>query len=177
MKLGAIVVALAMAVAACDRGRTFVAVDSDFASFPTWKRVPLGSDPLAGHPPGPRFGYLNRATPSGATAYPVGTVIVKTIEPPGSDPSSWEIFAMAKRGGNFNPEGARDWEFFRLRIAGGQPHIVSRGLTAVDPDGDDGGGYFDDLANAFINMCNGCHGTPASAATDHVLSTALQPGL
>ena len=84
---------------------------------------------------------------------------------------------MAKRGGDFNPEGAFNWEFFRLRIVGDTPHIISRGLTAIDPDADGGSGYFGGLNAGFVDMCNSCHGTTASAATDHVLSPALQPGM
>lgn len=155
--------------------RTFIALDGDFASFPTWERVPLGDAPLAGHPPGPRFGYLNHRAKKGATAYPLGTIVVKTVEPSAA-PETWEIFAMAKRGGNFNPGGARDWEFFCLKVLAGVPHIVSRGENAFDPDADGGGGYLGDLPGAFAGLCNGCHGTPASDATDHILSPLLQPG-
>jgi hypothetical protein len=177
MKLAAGMLALALLGGGCEKGHdaTFIALDSDFASFRGWTRVALGSDPLPGHPAGPRFGYLNRAAPKGATAYPVGTMIVKSIELVGSDAAEWDLFAMAKRGGNFNPEGAVGWEFFRLRIIGDTPHILTRGLSAIDPD-DGGSGYFDGLSGAFVNMCNGCHGTAASGATDHVLSPLLQPG-
>src|SRR5262245_4827739 len=168
---------LALAVAGCEQGHnlTFIALDSDFADFRSWKRVPLGDAPLVGHPPGQRFGYLNHAAPRGATAYPVGTLIVKTVEAT-PVPEQWEIFAMGKRGGNFNAGGARNWEFFRLRFGGGVVHIVSRGLTAIDPEADGGGGYLGNLESGFADLCNGCHGTPASAATDHILSPALQPG-
>ena len=177
MKLAGVMIALVFVLAGCaDKGNVFIALDSDFASFRSWPMVSLGSEPLPGHPPGPRYGYLSHAAPKGATAYPVGTMIVKTIEPLDMPATSWEVFAMAKRGGGFNPEGAKDWEFFRIKIEGDTPHITSRGLTAIDPD-DGGAGYFDQLGNAFINMCNGCHGTKASAATDHVLSPLLQPGM
>ncbi len=67
-------------------------------------------------------------------------MLVKAFE---SDPNSMnrDIFAMAKRGGGFNPNGAHDWEFFRLRItAGGMPLIVGRGIFATDPFGDAGTG-------------------------------------
>ena len=169
--------ALSLFAGGCDdKSPTFIALDTDFFSFRSWTRVPLGSDPLPGHPPGPRFGYLNKAAPKGAKKYPVGTIIVKTIEPDGVPATSWEIFAMAKRGGDYNSVGALGWEFFRLKILGDTPHIVTRGLTAADPD-DGGTGYFDQLGNDFIDMCNTCHGTKDSAATDHVLSPLLQPGM
>ncbi len=171
-------IALCLAVASCDdkSGPVFIALDSDFATFESWPMTALGSEPLAGHPTGPRFGYLNHPAPKGAKQYPVGTIIVKAIEQPGSPDTSWEIFAMAKRGGDFNAGGATNWEFFRLKIVDGKPHIVTRGLTAADPD-DGGAGYFDQLGNDFVDLCNSCHGTQASAATDHVLSPALQLGM
>jgi hypothetical protein len=163
------------ALGGCSQGHdtTFIALDRDFIGFTNWRRSDLGSDPIAGHPSGPRFGYLNRPVAQGTTHYPLGPIIVKTI---GSDPdpTTWEIFAMAKRGGDFNAEGARDWEFFRLRWVADGPHIVSRGRTAVDPE-DGGSGYTGSLDSAFGEMCNNCHGAQA-AATDHVLSPLLQPG-
>jgi hypothetical protein len=175
----AAVAALALGILAlgCDEGHslTFIALDGDFAGFRGWRRVPLGDAPLVGHPPGPRFGYVSRDAGKGAMAYPLGTIIVKTVEPTAA-PETWELFAMAKRGGGFNAEGARDWEFFRLRWVAGAPHILSRGLNAIDPEADGGGGYTGNLGDVFAGLCNGCHGTKASAATDHVLSPALAPG-
>jgi hypothetical protein len=173
----ALVVGLALC-AGCNepRAQTFVALDSDFAPFRTWERVALGDAPLMGHPPGPRFGYLNHRARKGATAYPLGTIVVKTIEPSAA-PETWEIFAMAKRGGDFNPAGARDWEFFRLKFFHGIVHVVSRGEDPFDPDADGGlCGYSCNSGALVGGQCNDCHGTPASAATDHILSAALQPG-
>ena len=45
-----------------------------------WYDSVTGFAPLAGHATGPRYVYVNRRAPAGATAYPAGTVIVKTIE-------------------------------------------------------------------------------------------------
>lgn len=177
LALAAAALALA-ATAGCGgagSGETFIALQSDFAGYDGWPSVALGDAPLAGHPPGPRFGYLNHRAKKGATEYPIGTIVVKTIEPSSSQ-ATWEVFAMAKRGGNFNPGGARDWEFFRLKILNGVPHIVTRGENAFDPDVDGGGGYGTDLPGQFASVCNGCHGTPSSDATDHILSPLLQPG-
>ncbi len=169
--------ACAFTSSACSSGPgpVFIATDEDFAPFRSWERVALGDQPLSGHPPGPRFGYLNHRAPAGASAYPVGTIIVKTVEP-SSDFTQWDVFAMVKRGGNFNAMGAKNWEFFRLKIdPGGTPYILSRGITAFDPSMD-GGGYFGPVAGALADLCNSCHGTAASAATDHVLSPLLVPG-
>src|SRR5678816_722926 len=84
-------------------------------------------------PSGDAVGYLNHRTQ--ASAYPTGTMIVKAFLP------SWELFAMAKRGGGFNAKGALGWEFFRLKLVNDTPVIVSRGIFAWDPDGDGGVGY------------------------------------
>ena len=177
MKLAGVMIALVFVLAGCaDKGNVFIALDSDFASFRSWPTVALGSEPLPGHPPGPRYGYLSHAAPRGATAFPVGTMIVKTIEPLDMPATSWEVFAMAKRGGGFNANGARDWEFFRLRIVDDSPVILTRGIFAFDPDSDAGVGYGSG-GSVLGQLCNSCHGIPESAATDHVLSEALRPGL
>ena len=53
---------------------------------------------------------------------PVGALIVKTVE--NGAPQQWDLFAMAKRGGNYNADGATNWEFFTLLInAGNGPPI------------------------------------------------------
>jgi hypothetical protein len=158
-------------------GAVFIALDSDFAKFRTWERLSVGDAPLAGHPPGPRYVYLSQRAPKGASQYPVGTLVVKTIESD-PDPSHWEVFAMTKRGGGFNARGAVNWEFFRLRmLADGTPLILTRGLFAYDPDIDGGiSGYNGGLMADVTDLCNGCHGTPASAASDHLLSPGLRPG-
>ena len=144
----------------------FLAFARDFQDFRGWTRVAVGSDALAGHAAGPRFVYANRPPPAAGQPYPIGTLLVKTVED-GSDPARWEVFAMAKRGGAYNTAGAAGWEFFRLAInASGAVVLVSRGI-APSVDGDDYG----DGSGA---GCNGCHG--AARGTDHVLSPALQPG-
>lgn len=156
-----------------DPNAVFIALTGNFRGFQRWTRVDVGSTPLAGHPAGPRFVYANHAPPSAGSAYPVGTILVKTVES-SADPTRWDIFAMVKRGGGFNADGARGWEFFRLVMTSdGVPAISGRG---VDPDG---GEYNNPgatpVADAGEVRCNDCHGS-AAAGTDHVLSHALQPG-
>ena len=56
----------------------------------------------------------------------------------------------------------------------GMPLIVGRGIFAIDPF-DDGGVGYGVLTNAVDGLCNSCHGTPESAATDHVLLDAFDP--
>jgi hypothetical protein len=154
---------------ACEQsssGPVFIALDRDFASFRNWETVDFGDENIEGHPAGHAYGYLNHRTT--ASTYPVGTLIVKAFQP------SWDLFAMAKRGGNFNPKGAVNWEFFRLKLLNDTPVIVSRGIFAYDPDGDGGVGY-GATGTVLDSLCNSCHGTPESAATDHVLSDQLRP--
>src|SRR5581483_5756799 len=113
----------------------FIAEDSDFASFREWTSFQLPStNPVSDlvYPAGARVAYLDQRPPRGATRYPNGTIIVKAIEL-GAGPSDWEIFARAKRGGDFNAAGAVGWEFFLLRIgADGRAHITSRGVAPTD---------------------------------------------
>ena len=166
-----------LANAGCDSPKgTFIALDSDFATFLSWERISVGDAPLAGHPPGPRYVYLSKRAPKGASEYPIGTLVVKSVEND-PDPSRWEVFAMTKRGGDFNARGAKNWEFFRLRIVDGTPLILTRGLFAYDPDVDGGISPYPGAPTAALaDLCNGCHGTAASAATDHLLSPGLAPG-
>jgi hypothetical protein len=71
-------------------------------------------------------------------------------------------FAMVKRGGDFNSEGARGWEWFELEdVEDGGVLIVWRG---VGPPADEGYGG-DPLTG-----CNECH-TPGN--NDCVLAPAL----
>jgi hypothetical protein len=162
-------------------GPVFVAEDIDFAGFTSWTSFALpDSDPVSDlvYPAGTRVAFLNRRPPKGASQYPVGTVIVKAIER-GATPQDWEIFGKAKRGGDYNPAGAVDWEYFLLRIeADGAPHITSRGIAPNDDGrGDMGlaaaaGGYFD---SGQISPCNLCHGDSKLAVNDYVMSMLLYP--
>jgi hypothetical protein len=174
--MGRLAIALLLS-AGCSSGSSgvvFIALDSDFAPFRTWDHVAVEADNLgAGHPVAPSTVYLSQHTH--ARSYPVGTILLKAFDN-NSDPPTWDIFAMAKRGGGFNPEGAHNWEFFRLRIQeSGMPLIVGRGIFAIDPT-DDGGAAYSALGSAVDGLCNNCHGTSESAATDHVLTPAFAPG-
>ena len=173
-------VAALVAVAGCggSPGQIKIALDSDFAPYTTWSSYYLGDQPVAGHPVGPRTGFLNQKAPPGATAYPVGTIIVKEIQTLSStDKTTWDLFAMVKRGGNFDQGGALDWEFFILKLtADGVPTILDRGANPSDsvPDGGVDHGYGDSTAGGVT--CNACHGGLGTDQTDHILSPLLQPG-
>ncbi len=148
----------------------FVAAAQDFAPFRSWRAVPLGDEPNSADPPGPRVAFVSRAPDASARSYPIGSIIVKAIENTPS-PTDWDLFAMAKRGGDFDPSGAVGWEFFLLKLDGDQSiRIVARG-TILTPPVDGGMAY----GSAGAIFCGGCHGAPGTTATDHVLSPALAP--
>lgn len=179
MKMHRAAILLCLTTAACeDAGPApdvFIALQSHFADFTTWPKTKLGEGALMGHPMGPRYGYLKQPAPAGATRYPVGALIVKTIEN-GASMQEWDVFAMAKRGGGYNPGGAKDWEFFTLKMNGaGVPIIFSRGTNPVDADVDGGNGNYLDPGMTGVT-CNRCHGVVGTEVNDHVLSAALAPG-
>lgn len=133
-----------------------VATSADFAPFRTWERIPLESPTLPVQAlPGPAFTYINHRAPDGSRRYPVGTILVKTVEP-SSDPRDWTVHAMVKRSERFNPEGSVGWEFFGLQLdEAGVPTILWRSE-----------GYNDGHAYGSSTMalppdrelsCNDCH--------------------
>jgi len=147
----------------------FIAMDRDFAGFLQWRRVELGTVMLVGHAPGTRVAFINTAQRPSGSAYPVGTIIVKAITQNSADTNQWAVIAMAKRGGDFNREGARDWEFFTLRMQGESVSIVERGLAPrTDGDGDPYG------VTAGIT-CNTCHGSADARMVDSILTPELRP--
>lgn len=171
---------LCAAVSGCTEGdpsSVFIALQSDFATFESWPRYFLGSGPLEGHPAGARYGFIKESAPKGAATYPVGSIIVKTVEF-GMTKQEWELFAMAKRGGGFNSGGAKDWEFFTLRMStSGVPIIISRGSNPADGDADGGStghGYSDTTGTGVT--CNRCHGLSGTERQDHILASVLAPG-
>lgn len=145
---------------------TFIALDRDFQGFRGWTRYAIGSAPLEGHAEGPRFVYANRPVPAAGGVYPVGTILVKTVEVD-DDPTHWEIFAMVKRGGTFNATGAAGWEYFRLRLVDATAAVIAgRGLAPTD-----NGALYGPAGTG----CNLCHGATVRGS-DHVLSPPLVPG-
>src|SRR5689334_6323780 len=103
------VVASAVLLTACgpladgrDAGAdTFIAFARDFTGYTTWEAFPIAGGVAQGasHLAGDRTIYLSRRPAHAAAAFPVGTLIVKTLA------QSSQVFAMAKRGGNFNADG------------------------------------------------------------------------
>jgi hypothetical protein len=141
---------------------TFLAFQSDFDGYPSWQSfaMPHLADGLP-ESDSKLTAYLNERPPSGADEFPVGTIIVKEIVK--GPPEGRQSFAMAKRGGGYNPDGAKDWEWFELsRLGGDQARIVWRGAGA--PVGEQ-------YASS-PNACNDCH--KSAAANDYVYSPPLQ---
>ena len=150
--------------ASSGNGGPFLAFAKDFEGFRTWTSTPAGSatEPASTHTTGPRTVYVNREPKSGSAAFPVGTVIVK--ESADGPIESRTVFAMVKRGGGYNQDGAEDWEWFELLNRDDKTvSIVWRGVgppVGEKYGGDPNGG------------CNGCHAT--SRNNDFVQTTGLQ---
>ena len=109
-----------------------------------------------GAAPGPTAIYVSQRAPAGAARWPVGTILVKSIE--NGPPEQWVVHAMVKRGVPYNREGALGWEFFELAFDPGseEPRIVWRG-----PGPPSGHGYAamgrDAGPDPVPLVCNDCH--------------------
>jgi len=148
----------ACGVEQADSGSSFIALERDFAGYRSWTSYDLRLDGgvTGAHTSNPRVVYVNRLPEAGATEFPRGAMLVKE--------SPFNIFAMAKRGGGYNANGARGWEWFELLRdeTSGQVSIVWRGLGP--PAGE--------MYGKAGQTCNECHG--AHVANDSVLSPPLQ---
>jgi hypothetical protein len=141
----------------------FIAFSSDFAAFRSWQSFDVTKDAAPGtvHPDAKLIEYLNKAPASGSTEFPVGTIIVKE----GTDGpiAGRQYFAMVKRGGGENADGAKGWEWFELEnAADGTPGIRWRGVGPPNGElygGDPTGG------------CNTCH---VACGNDAVCAKAVQ---
>ncbi len=152
----------------------FVATQEDFAGFLSWAHVDVGNAAAeAPHEAPVRTAYLNAPPDEGAVVFPVGTIIVKTgAGGEGSGAAGSDVHAMVKRGGAFNDDGARGWEWFEIRIPNGDadPVLVWRG--ANPPDGESYGCPAGEVCDDEGLTCNACH--EAAAGNDFVNSTALR---
>ena len=156
---------LSLVLAACggnaasvDGGDTFVAFNDAFAPFRTWTMVHdelLDPDmTLPAGVAGPRDQYINKLPPAGSTEFPIGTIIVEVRTDTG------KIFVSVKRGGDFNPTGALNWEYFELT----ENPVMYLWRGVGPPDNDTYGGD--------VNGCNSCH--RQCAANDYICSPKLQ---
>lgn len=149
---------------ACQREEptTFVALERDFQGFREWPGGAFEELPARGqtHYAGDQR-YFIRGRPRIGAEFPIGTVIVKQARlearPEG------QLFAMVKRGGEYNRAGAQGWEWFELaERPDGSVAIKWRGVGA--PDGEQYGGDPH-------GSCNSCH--QEAKANDFVRSPAL----
>jgi hypothetical protein len=150
--------------------KEFVPLQSDFHDYEDWMKFDTAVMGEHAGTVGTITEYLNQLPDSGADEFPVGTMIVKTVQP--EDGPAPAIHAMAKRGGTFNKQGALGWEYFELaKNDKGTPIIVWRGPTP--PSGE----KYKNLLMPDSDMreadCNGCH---VVSKNDAVLSDVLQLG-
>lgn len=141
---------------------SFIAMPKDFQGYESWEGFVLppgnAADP---HTAIGRTVHLNRRPPQGSTEFPIGTILVKV---PADANSSGDVFAMVKRGGTYNFQGAVGWEWFELFPNGAnEPPIIKwRGLGP--PSGEE--------YRSAAGTCNQCHA--AAAENDFVMTEPLQ---
>jgi hypothetical protein len=176
-KQACVVGAAALGATGCSAGaaepatgdsEAYVASAASFAGFCGWTSAPATTADAASdglHGLGPLTVYWNQTPPSHASAFPVGTIIVKANA--ASDPTARIIFAMVKRGAGFNAAGLAGWEWFSLvqqSAACDAVTILWRG--SAPPPGET-------YAGMPVGDCNGCH---AGTGNDGVWDEALQLG-
>ena len=131
------------------RPAPFIAFERDFQGFRSWREVPLPTLEAQGgtHTVGRAREFVNALPTVGKTSFPVGTMIVKEVA--NDEKKRADLFAMVKRGSDYNASGASGWEWFELRErTDGSLAIVWRGVNA--PNGESYSG--DPLGG-----CNDCH--------------------
>ena len=161
-------------------GGVFVAFATDFAGFHDWPSAvampspslppvdaggvgPDGGATDGGVHPVPETEYWKiPSTPTGGV-FPLRTIIVKETNE--ADPTARQVFAIVKRGGDFNPTGAVNWEWYELKNNADGTVVVSwQGFGPPSGSADIYGGN--------PAVCNNCH--VKAAANDYVWSAALQ---
>lgn len=142
-----------------------IAFAGQFSGFHGWKSTPGTSTFLkdAGiHSVAPRTVFINAMPKAGSKEFPVGTIIVKELMND-ADVRLRTIFAMVKRGGDFNRTGASNWEWFELLAYPNETvQIKWRGFGP--PDGENYGGSKE--------ACNTCH--KVAEENDYVLTSGLK---
>jgi hypothetical protein len=187
LALGAsLALALGGAAAGCSAsppvagGTTFVAFASDFNGFHSWPSAVATPSPDlppvdaggvsadggatdGGVHPVPETEYWKIPSAITGNEFPLRTIIVKETNE--VDPTARQVFALVKRGGDFNPTGAVNWEWYELKNnADGSVVISWQGYGPPSGSADIYGGN--------PAVCNTCH--VKAAANDYVWSAALQ---
>lgn len=153
--------------AVVDAGGTGLIYAQAFYGFHDWYSVPAVGPPGmvdAVHTTQPLTAYINHLPPHGSTTFPLGTIIVKEVS--AGDLTTRQIFAMWKRGDDFNSAGAVDWEWFELQNTDNPAlpvTIVWRGFGPLSSTDSYGGNP---------NTCNDCH--EGAQVNDYVWTQALQ---
>lgn len=140
----------------------FIALVADFEGYQQWQHYDLGYEaPDEVHLGGNRTVFINHLPPHGSTTFPLKTIIVKEVVP--DDGGTPQVFAMSKRGGDYNPVGAVGWEWLELTWNTDPVVIAWRGIS---PPANTGYGTIPSGA------CNHCH--KGGAANDFVQDVPLQ---
>jgi Cytochrome P460 len=128
-----------------------IANAASFTGYRTWEKVPLppATPDVEGVHTGPRSVYVNYIPAKGAGAeFPIGTIVVKEMEND-ADIRQRRVFAMVKRGGDYNTGAALNWEWFEITpLPSGQALIKWRGVNP--PEGES-------YSRSKEGGCNGCH--------------------
>jgi hypothetical protein len=134
-------------------GDTFIALSRDFDGFTEWNRFAVAGEAIpTDAAPGPAVVYARTLPPPGVARFPIGTILIKTIEP--EDPTLWTIHAMVKRSQTFNPEGAIGWEYFELALTPDE-EIVILWRGEGPPSGHGYGSVGEPTTIPLV--CNDCH--------------------
>ncbi|MGC4092559.1 MAG: hypothetical protein QM756_32705 [Polyangiaceae bacterium] len=149
-----------------DAGTTatqFVPVAESFRGYHSWPSFDVTAEAVVVgiHDGSTVTAYMNQLPATGSAEFEQGTMIVKEAV---GGTMEHELFAMARRGGNFNSVGAVGWEWFELEnLADGNDgvKVVWRGFGP--PIGEVYGGDPN-------STCNTCH----KACTGSVCSSPLQ---
>jgi len=142
---------------------SFLAVAADFRGYRSWPAFDVSAEAvIVGiHDGSTVTEYVSALPPSGSTEFPLGTLIVKEAI---GGTMEHELFAMARRGGNFNSTGARGWEWFELvNLEDGKDSVKINWRGFGPPLGEMYGGD----PNSGCNMCH-------KACVDSVCATPVQ---
>jgi hypothetical protein len=156
--------------------RVFIAQQRDFGEYRDWMTYEKDVTDDHGGVVGTTTVYLNEMPEDGAEKFPVGTMLVKTMEP--ADASRLTIHAMVKRGSTFNAMGALGWEFFELALNKNQvPIILWRG--ADPPSGEMYQQLLskNDIAPSTMDeaSCNSCHANAHDGTFDDIADLLTSP--
>jgi|HubBroStandDraft_6_1064221.scaffolds.fasta_scaffold522331_2 hypothetical protein len=130
----------------------FIAYASNFAGYHAWPHIDIVDDAGGGgaaHLDTNLTEYMLAPPPPKGTPFPVGTLIVKQGQVEGL--AAGQAFAMAKRGGGYNDDGAAGWEWFELQTLPGGGDAVTIVWRGVAPPA--GETYSGNVSGD----CNQCH--------------------